>query len=192
MPGASKAAVERVHFMRYNTTLTLVMMAIRCEARPPIKEAEREADGRLCVEQMSKTECSNNDSGRMNFRCNEGSDVRARTEDKAHSLSCLGFSHEYAGLPGVDGQRWFVVDKGRLPTEVPVRGRLAVLGLLQVKRLHDDTGPQVEVLEDDVDELLIRLLAGAVRVDEDGQRLRDTDGVRELHEDSAGKAGVDE
>ena len=56
----------------------------------------------------------------------------------------------------------------------------------------NDTGAKIPVAADDLDELLVGLLAGAVGVDEDGQRLSDTDGVRELNEGTAGKAGRDE
>lgn len=62
-----------------------------------------------------------------------------------------------------------------------VRGRFAVLRLLEVKLLHDETGPEVKVVADDLDELLVGLLASAVRVDKDGQRLGNTDSIRELH-----------
>ena len=77
-------------------------------------------------------------------------------------------------------------------SEVTVRGGDLVLGLLKVE-LHDDRSrSEVEVLGDDLDELLVRLLGGSVRVNEDGERLGDTDGVRELDEASSGEAGVDE
>ena len=52
-----------------------------------------------------------------------------------------------------------------------VRGGLQILGLLQVKLLDNDTGPQVPVLPDDVDELFVGLLAGAVGINVDGERL---------------------
>ncbi len=67
-----------------------------------------------------------------------------------------------------------------------------VLGLLQAEVLDNHTGTQVEVVADDLDELLVRLLAGAVRVDEDREGVGDTDGVRELDEHTAGEAGGDE
>jgi hypothetical protein len=54
----------------------------------------------------------------------------------------------------------------------------------------DDTRAEVEVVHDDINELLVRLLAGAVGVHEDGERLSDADGVRELDERAAGEAGV--
>ena len=56
----------------------------------------------------------------------------------------------------------------------------------------DDTGPEVEVLADNFDELLIRNLASAVRVDVDRERLGDTDGVRELDKGTTGKTSSDQ
>ena len=93
--------------------------------------------------------------------------------------------------------------------EVAVRCSLAVLGLLEVelldyrvllalvhaadtRRLTNDTRAEVEVVADDLNELLVGLLASAVCIDEDRQGLSDTDGVRELDEGTAGKAGGNE
>lgn len=67
-----------------------------------------------------------------------------------------------------------------------------VLGLLQAEVLDNDTGTQVEVAADDLDELLVRLLTGTVGVDEDGKRVGHTNRVRELHEDATSKASSDE
>lgn len=61
--------------------------------------------------------------------------------------------------------------KGPRRTEVTVRGGLEVLRLLEVELLDDDTWTQVPVLPDDLDDLLIGLLAGTVGVDVNGQRL---------------------
>jgi len=60
------------------------------------------------------------------------------------------------------------------------------------RRLTNDTRSEVEVVSDDLDELGVGLRSRAVRVDEDGQGLGDTDGVRELDEGSLGEAGSDE
>ena len=51
---------------------------------------------------------------------------------------------------------------------------------MEVEGLNDETRTEVEVLADDLDELLIRLLARAVGVNMDRERLRNADGVREL------------
>lgn len=90
-----------------------------------------------------------------------------------------------------------------------VRRGLEVLGLLQVELLDcgrgsarcacyakdeyptDDTWPQIPVVADDLDKLLISLLASAVGVNVDRQRLCNTDGVGQLDEGAAGKASSD-
>lgn len=56
----------------------------------------------------------------------------------------------------------------------------------------DDTRAKVEVVADDLHELLVGPLAGAVGVDEDGEGLSNTNGVRELDEAAASEAGVDQ
>ena len=76
--------------------------------------------------------------------------------------------------------------------EVAVLGGLAVDGLREAELLDDDTRAEVEVVADDLDELVRGLGGGAVGLDEDGQRLSNTNGVRELDEGTAGEAGVDE
>ena len=58
--------------------------------------------------------------------------------------------------------------------------------------LTDDTGAEIPVLEDDLDELVVVLLSGAVGVDVDGERLSDTNGVRELDEGAASEASLHE
>ena len=58
--------------------------------------------------------------------------------------------------------------------------------------LTNDTRAEVKVVADDLDELVGGLVGGAVGVDVDGQRLGDTDGVRQLDERTAGQLGVDE
>lgn len=73
-----------------------------------------------------------------------------------------------------------------------VLGGLEVLGLGEVQLLYDDTGAEVEVLVDDLDELVGATGGGAVAVNEDGKGLGDTNGVGELHERAASELGVDE
>ena len=70
--------------------------------------------------------------------------------------------------------------------EMSVRCGATVDRLLQVELLHDDAGPEVPVLADNLDEFEVRPLACAVCVDEDRQGLGDTDGVGELDERAAG------
>ena len=73
-------------------------------------------------------------------------------------------------------------------TEVTVRRSLKVLRLLETERLDNETRAEVEVLADDLDKLLIRLLARAVSVDVDGEGLSNTNGVRELNKGTAREA----
>lgn len=96
---------------------------------------------------------------------------------------CLGLELEGLGLlPG----------EALVGAKVAVLGRLEVDGLGKVELLDNDTGAEVEVGADDLDELIRVLLRGAVGVDVDRQGLRNTDGVRELDEATAGEAGGDE
>lgn len=71
---------------------------------------------------------------------------------------------------------------GLLPSEVLV-GEVAVLGGLvvdgvgEVEFLDNDTGTEVEVVEDDLDQLFRGLVGGSVCLDEHGEGLGNTDGV---------------
>ena len=76
--------------------------------------------------------------------------------------------------------------------EVAVLGGLAVDGVDEVELLDNDTGAHVEVGLDDLDELGGALVGGAVGLDEDGERLSDTNGVGELDKGTAGELGADE
>jgi hypothetical protein len=76
--------------------------------------------------------------------------------------------------------------------EVAVLGGLEVDWLGQVELLDDHSRAEVEVGADDLLKLVGGLVGGSVRVDEDGEGLSDTDGVRQLDEAAAGQLGVDE
>lgn len=76
--------------------------------------------------------------------------------------------------------------------EVAILGGLEVDWLGQVELLDDHSRAEVEVGADDLLEVVGGLLRGSVRVDEDGEGLGDTDGVRQLDEAAAGQLGVDE
>ena len=76
----------------------------------------------------------------------------------------------------------------RWVAEVTICRSLAVNRLLKVELLHDDTGPKIPILPDNLDELQICFLACAICVDKDRQRLGDTNGVRELDERTASEA----
>jgi hypothetical protein len=75
---------------------------------------------------------------------------------------------------------------------VAVLGGLAVDGVDEVELLDNDTGAHVEVGLDDLDELAGALVGGTVGLDEDGERLSDTNGVGELDKGTTGELGVDE
>jgi hypothetical protein len=94
---------------------------------------------------------------------------------------------------------------GHLPSEVRVRGArgvaemaigsgLLVLGLEHVELTHKHAGAAVEVGFDDLEEVTVgaAIARGAVRVDEDGERGGDTDGVRELHNAALAQLGRDQ
>ena len=51
-----------------------------------------------------------------------------------------------------------------------------------------DTWPEIPVFADERDNFLVRDLSGTVRVDIDGQRLGNTDGIRELDKDTTSDA----
>jgi hypothetical protein len=75
---------------------------------------------------------------------------------------------------------------------VAVLGRLEVDGVGEVQLLDNDTGTEVEVVEDDLDKLFRGLVRGAVCLDKEGEGLGDTNGVRQLDERTAGELGVNE
>ena len=69
---------------------------------------------------------------------------------------------------------------------------LEVDGVDEVEFLDDDTGPQVEVGQDDLDKLVGALVAGTICLNEEGQRLRNTNGVRQLHERATSELSVNQ
>jgi hypothetical protein len=75
---------------------------------------------------------------------------------------------------------------------VTVLGSLVVNGVGEVELLDNDTGAEVEVLADNLDELFRRLIRGTVVLNEEGERLGNTNGVRELDEGAAGETSVDQ
>lgn len=56
----------------------------------------------------------------------------------------------------------------------------------------NDTRSEVEVVTNNIDEVLVGLLARTVRVDVDGQRLSNTNGIGELDKSAASKATRDQ
>lgn len=56
----------------------------------------------------------------------------------------------------------------------------------------DDTGPQIPVVLDDLDELLVRLLTSSVGVNVDGEWFGNTNGVGQLNKNTASETGCNE
>lgn len=83
-----------------------------------------------------------------------------------------------------------------LPTEVLV-GEVTVLGGLevdwlgQVELLDNNSWAEVEVGVDDLDKLVRGSGRGSVGINEDGERLSNTDGVGKLNQSTASELGVD-
>merc|ERR1719491_410624 len=82
----------------------------------------------------------------------------------------------------------------RLATEVAVGRRLLVLGFTECQRLRDGTWPAVEGDLDDVGDVICSefTLLRSVGLQEERQRLRDTDCVRELHQYALAETTLDE
>ncbi len=76
-----------------------------------------------------------------------------------------------------------------LVREMSVLGRPEVDGLGQIEFLDDHAGPHVEVLLDDSHQFVRAPVRSSIRLDEDGQRLRNTNGVRKLDQRPSGQFG---
>lgn len=76
--------------------------------------------------------------------------------------------------------------------EVTVLGSLEVDWLGQVELLDDNSWAEIEVLADNLLELIRGVVRGSVGVDEDGEWLRDTDGVGKLDESTSAELGVNQ
>jgi hypothetical protein len=76
--------------------------------------------------------------------------------------------------------------------EMTIRGGLQVLRPLEAKLTYNDTWPQVPVVFDDLDELLVGLGSGLVCIDVDRERFGDTNGIRKLDEGTAGQSTSNE
>src|SRR5438445_133876 len=78
------------------------------------------------------------------------------------------------------------------PAEMTVRGGLPVDRAAELEALNDRTGPEVEMLGDEVPDRLVRHRAGAERVDIERDRLRAADDVGELHLEAIGETCLDD
>jgi hypothetical protein len=80
-------------------------------------------------------------------------------------------------LPRLPGEGLWLLPAEVLVGEVTVLGSLEVDWLGQVELLDNHTWAEIEVLVDDSNKLVRGLVGGSVRVNEDGERLSNTDGV---------------
>lgn len=81
---------------------------------------------------------------------------------------------------------------GIVTAEVTVSSSGQVNWAAQVQVADDATDTKVEVVIDNLEQVLITLGGGAVRVDKDGEGGSNTDGVRELDDDTLAQTGGDE
>jgi len=118
--------------------------------------------------------------------------ARGRYSTETHSLLHVQFGFPILSgcLVELEGLHHLPGEVGVVTAKVAVGGGLdePVAAFLQVEVDGDHAGPEVEVLLDDLEDLLVRDAPGAVRVDEHGQGLRHADGVGDLHEAAAGEA----
>ena len=71
-----------------------------------------------------------------------------------------------------------------------VLGCPAVYRLDEIQLLHNNTRSHVKILFNDLDKLLRAPVRSAVSLDEHRQRLRDPDGIRELHKGTTSQFGM--
>src|SRR5688572_4539701 len=115
------------------------------------------------------------------------SSVRSRVRTSVVSSALQsGVLLQRVGLVGA-----FPGELGFRTPEVSERGRLAVDRPTEIERLDDAARRELEVLANELGELFVGHLAGAVRVDEDRDRIGDADCVRELHERPFGEPRSD-
>ncbi len=76
--------------------------------------------------------------------------------------------------------------------EVAVRRYLLVDRAAQLEAVDDRGGAQVEMLLDQAADDLLVDMRGAERLERDRGRVRDADGVRDLHLEAVGEAGGDD
>jgi len=92
----------------------------------------------------------------------------------------------------LENERLWLLPGEVLVGEVTILRRLEVYGLGQVQLLNDDTGPHVEILLDDGNKLLAGLLTSTIVLNEYGQGLSNTNGIRQLDETPAAEPGGDQ
>ena len=73
-----------------------------------------------------------------------------------------------------------------------VLGCPAVYRLDEIQLLHNNTGSQIKILLDDLNKLVRAPVRSAVSLNEQRQRLRDSNGIGELHKGTTSQFGMDE
>jgi hypothetical protein len=79
-----------------------------------------------------------------------------------------------------------------LVAEVAVLGSSAVDGVDEIELLDNNTGSEIEILVDDVDQFFAALVARSVCLDEQARWLRNSNGVGKLHECSSRQFSIDQ
>jgi hypothetical protein len=92
----------------------------------------------------------------------------------------------------LEGLRGLPLEVGIIATKVTIRSSLVVDGAAKVKLAHDASRAEIKVVVDDLEEISIGLLTSAVGVNENGQRLSDTDGVGNLNQAAAAETSSNE
>ena len=120
-------------------------------------------------------------------------------------MSFLGFSQEYPGLPieqislqSIVPRKIFTYRSDHTSlssgTEVFEGRALALYSSVRTRRKKknqwqrtDDTRSEIPVSPDDLDEIVVRELSGTIGINEDRQRLRNNNRVRQLDQATACK-----
>jgi len=102
----------------------------------------------------------------------------------------LSLSHIVANVNHLDYKCLGLLPGEVLVCEVSILGSLEVDWLGQVELLNYHTRSHIEVLVDDSNELIRGEIRCTVAVDEDGEWLGDTNGVRKLDKRTAAKLSI--
>ena len=69
---------------------------------------------------------------------------------------------------------------------------LMIINHSHAHSLHNLSRPQIKIILDNVQQLLLTLRTGPVREDGDGERLRNPNGIRDLYQDPLAQACLDQ
>lgn len=116
------------------------------------------------------------------------------TDDTASGLQSrlemLCKSEHPTSIPLKLERLWLFPGK-RLVGEMAILCRLTVDWSDEIEFLDNDTGTQIKVVENNLDELVRRTVRCSVGFDKDAEWFGDADGVRELDETSASELCID-